>query len=144
METQTQTETPFINLILTDLHLNSRNQSFSISDDNLDYLQLEFADIEMIIMRSNNNDSAYTSLKDLLPEPYSPTYSRKESWREIPIKDPLVQQAAWAWAYLPPVTAEPDPSYFGKLKDGLFRCFKDVVMAIINITEFNKLIRKVG
>ncbi|CAK9180979.1 unnamed protein product [Ilex paraguariensis] len=43
----------------------------------------------------------YTSLRDLLPCLMQATTSRKGSWREIPIKDPLVQHAAWA--YLQPM-----------------------------------------
>ncbi|KAF7142580.1 hypothetical protein RHSIM_Rhsim05G0052900 [Rhododendron simsii] len=75
----------------------------------------------------------YTSLRDLLPAspPGSilwPTYNdRKDSWREIPIKDPLLQHAAWA--YLRPMTAvrgDEDRGLLGKLADGcggFFGCF---------------------
>ncbi|KAG6403650.1 hypothetical protein SASPL_135878 [Salvia splendens] len=54
--------------------------------------------IEMIALEGIN----YTSLKDLMPE--FPPSSASDSWREIPIKDPLVQHAAWA--YLQPMMAE--------------------------------------
>ncbi|KZV30376.1 hypothetical protein F511_36218 [Dorcoceras hygrometricum] len=58
-------------------------------------------DVEMTTFES----MGYTSLKDLMtlspPFSVSPTGSWKDSWREIPIKDPLLQHAAWA--YLQPM-----------------------------------------
>lgn len=60
-------------------------------------------DIEMIAFHGPLNN--YTSLKDLMPEsppsPASPAFCRGDSWREIPIRDPLLQHAAWA--YLQPM-----------------------------------------
>ncbi|CAI9280253.1 unnamed protein product [Lactuca saligna] len=85
-----------------------------------------FRVIEMVPIDSL---TSYTSLKDLLssatPSPVdSPTkFKRIDSWREIPIKDPLLQHAAWA--YLQPMSSEPDSDRrccFGKLKD----CFSGI------------------
>ncbi|KAL7237317.1 hypothetical protein ACSBR2_003581 [Camellia fascicularis] len=64
---------------------------------------IRMSDIEMVTIQS----LSYISLKDLLPVSppliTSPThYNRRESLREIPIKDPLVQHAAWA--YLQPMS----------------------------------------
>ncbi|GMH13516.1 hypothetical protein Nepgr_015357 [Nepenthes gracilis] len=69
--------------------------------------------------------SAYTSLKDIIP-PYPPSppaavtppWSRKDSLEGIPIKNPLVKQAALA--YLQPMstpTEIEDRSWFVQLKD---------------------------
>ncbi|KAM3376778.1 hypothetical protein P3S68_009191 [Capsicum galapagoense] len=92
-------------------------------------LHFHFSDIEMVNMES----LTYTSLKDLLPVSppaiLSPTNGRKDSWREIPMKDPLLQQAAWAYLQ-PVVTSEADRSFTDKMKDkcfGLFDCFTDVI-----------------
>ncbi|KAH7850938.1 hypothetical protein Vadar_004856 [Vaccinium darrowii] len=91
-------------------HTNNQNPLLQISDN-----------IEMVPLAS----LTYTSLRDLLPAspPASilwPTYNdRKDSWREIPIRDPLLQHAAWA--YLQPMTAareDDDRGFFRKLKDG--------------------------
>ncbi|KAL7237079.1 hypothetical protein ACSBR1_020200 [Camellia fascicularis] len=60
----------------------------------------------------------YISLKDLLPEVVAgPDYRRKDSWREIQIKDPLLQKAAWH--YLRPRLSEPEDrrSCAAKFKD---------------------------
>lgn len=80
----------------------------------------------------------YTSLKDLLPPPVivSPPFDRGDSWREIPIKDPLLQHAAWA--YLQPATTASkadDRSCAAKLKDGclgLFGCFGGLFNDVIS------------
>ncbi|GKA84791.1 RNA-directed DNA polymerase, eukaryota, reverse transcriptase zinc-binding domain protein, partial [Tanacetum coccineum] len=66
------------------------------------------SDIEMISIHSL---SSYTSLKDLSISSSSsidsPTkFRRIDSWREIQIKDPLLQHAAWA--YLQPMSSEPE------------------------------------
>lgn len=93
-------------------------------------LQFLFSDIEMVTIES----LTYTSLKDLLPASppaiMSPTNGRKDSWREIPMKDPLLQHAAWA--YLQPMAIpEADRiSFSEKVKEkcfGSFNCFNDVV-----------------
>ncbi|KAK6916759.1 hypothetical protein RJ641_019620 [Dillenia turbinata] len=61
------------------------------------------SDIEMVALQT----LSYTSLKDLLPASPpmgipSPPYTRHGSWHEIPIKNPLVKHAAWA--YLQPMS----------------------------------------
>lgn len=88
----------------------------------------QVSDIEMITI-----PAAYTSLKDLLPT--SPvSLSPKNSWREIPIKDPLLQHAAWA--YLQPMQAvapSDDRNLLEKLKEkccGLFGCIGDVLLIV--------------
>uniref|UniRef100_A0A5B7CBD8 Uncharacterized protein n=1 Tax=Davidia involucrata TaxID=16924 RepID=A0A5B7CBD8_DAVIN len=96
------------------------------------------SDIEMVALQS----LTYTSLKDLLPAASPPSimsptyYNRRDSWREIPIKDPLVKHAAWA--YLQPMTTPPEAdgrSCFSKLKDKCCGCFggffNDVVLTAI-------------
>ena len=105
-----------------DFPLKTQNHSFLISNG-IHHFQI--ADIEMVALHS----LTYTSLKDLLPSPAisSPVHSRKDSWREIPIRDPLLQHAAWA--YLQPMSAvgeSHDQSFAADLKDrclGLFGCF---------------------
>ncbi|CAA0831183.1 Unknown protein [Striga hermonthica] len=83
-------------------------------------------------------DNSYTSLKDLLPDSpplAAPTaaISRAESWREIHIKDPLLQHAAWA--YLQPMAVERCGSerwwrgFAGKCCR-LLGCLNDVVMMV--------------
>ncbi|PIN09450.1 hypothetical protein CDL12_17964 [Handroanthus impetiginosus] len=80
---------------------------------------------------------SYTSLKDLLPasppSTASPTSSRRDSWREIPIKDPLLQHAARA--YLQPMAAEHvgDERWCRRIRQKwcrLFGCFNDVVLVV--------------
>lgn len=81
-------------------------------------------DIEMIALQT----LTYTSLKDLMPvasttEVFSSTYSRNQSWEEIPIKNPLVKHAAWA--YLQPMSSTPeneDRSVLDRLKCGVGCC----------------------
>ena len=96
----------------------------------------KIADIEMVALQA----LTYISLKDILPAspPASvlwPAYDRKESWREIPIKDPLLQHAAWA--YLRPMSAAHDSDDRSCLArcGGLFGCFggfvNDVVWAAV-------------
>ncbi|KAL8543363.1 hypothetical protein ACS0TY_004050 [Phlomoides rotata] len=86
-------------------------------------------DIELI-------DMSYTSMKDLLlsspPSAASPT---SNSWQEIPIKDPLVQHAAWA--YLQPMVEarDEDDRWWRRLERKccwLFSCFNDVVLVVFN------------
>lgn len=90
-------------------------------------------DIEMIALES----LGYTSLKDLIPSSSPPAAASPTggSWREIPIKDPLVQHAAWA--YLQPM-AEPrddDGRWWKRLERrccGLLGCLNGVVSAMLN------------
>ncbi|KAL1811107.1 hypothetical protein DCAR_0623226 [Daucus carota subsp. sativus] len=91
-----------------------------------DYLEFEF---EMVTLEATNEyDNRYTSLKDISPPC---ELSRKESWREVPLKDPLVRQAAWAWAYLPLSKTEHQRNGFiGKLRDGFVGCFRNVLLLI--------------
>ncbi|KAG8364430.1 hypothetical protein BUALT_Bualt19G0128000 [Buddleja alternifolia] len=82
---------------------------------------------------------SYTSLKDVLPasppSAVSPMTCRKDSWREIPIKDPLLQHAAWA--YLQPMAAArgEDGRWWRKLQEkicGLFGCLNGVVLLVFD------------
>ncbi|KAI9124301.1 hypothetical protein K1719_005601 [Acacia pycnantha] len=65
----------------------------------------------------------YTSLRDIIPEhPWPPTIVppvKSRSWNEIPIKNPLVKQAALA--YLQATPTPPDIA-----RKGLFRQLKDL------------------
>ncbi|KAH6768653.1 hypothetical protein C2S52_007491 [Perilla frutescens var. hirtella] len=90
-------------------------------------------DIEMIALDS----LSYTSLKDLIPSssPSSVASPTGGSWREIPIKDPLVQHAAWA--YLQPMAEarDEDDRWWKRLERkccGLFGCLNDVVLVVFN------------
>lgn len=77
------------------------------------------SDVEMV---SVNNAYRYTSLRDVLPPAQRaaspPPYSRRQSWEEIPIKNPLVQKGAWA--YLRPMSAAPERG-----RRGLWAALKD-------------------
>ncbi|CAI9782016.1 unnamed protein product [Fraxinus pennsylvanica] len=93
--------------------------------------QFQNSDIEMTPVQN----SSYTSLKDILSASPtsigSPVTIRMDSWKEIPIKDPLVQHAAWAYLQ-PMVELEDDDGRFfvRKMMDkcrGLVGCFNDVV-----------------
>lgn len=82
-------------------------------------------EVSLIDLRS----MSYTSLKDLLPTSPPPA---RIGWRDIHIKDPLVQCAAWA--YLQPMeeARDDDGGVFSlkRLKKtccGLLGCFSDVV-----------------
>lgn len=95
-------------------------------------VQFEFSDIEMDTLQS----LAYISLKDIMPESppsiISPMINRKESWREIPMKDPLLQQAAWA--YLQPIEIpEADRSLLIKVKEKCFWLFGCLSSALVMI-----------
>ncbi|KAG6413541.1 hypothetical protein SASPL_126255 [Salvia splendens] len=88
-------------------------------------------DIEMIALEN----LGYTSLKDLIPSSSPPAAASPTSgsWREIPIKDPLVQHAAWA--YLQPMgeARDDDSPWWRRLERkccGLIGCFNDVVSAL--------------
>ncbi|KAE8716846.1 Amino acid permease family protein [Hibiscus syriacus] len=90
----------------------------------------QLSDIEMITIKS----VSYTSLKDLMPSSSSsaspPSVAaiaspkvHNSSWHEIPIKNPLVKQAALA--YLQPVGSPPvagEKGLFEKVKE---RCCGD-------------------
>ncbi|KAL6963672.1 hypothetical protein U1Q18_034679 [Sarracenia purpurea var. burkii] len=117
----------------------SQAQSFLIANGtNHSDQSFQIADIEMVAFRA----LTYTSLKDILPAsppmPISPLYDRKDSWREIPIKDPLLQHAAWA--YLQPMSTaqeSDDRSCAAKLKDsclGLFGCFGGLLSDVVATT----------
>lgn len=75
---------------------------------------------------------SYTSMKDLLlsspPAAASPT---SHSWQEIPIKDPLVQHAAWAYLQ-PMVEARGQDERWWRRCCWLFSCFNDVVLVVFN------------
>lgn len=94
-------------------------------DDDDDDNQFEICDIAMITVES----VSYTSLKDLLPLSPSSTAAitsptNNSSWHEIPIKNPLVKQAALA--YLQPMSSPPEVGgsrgFFGKFKDTVCCC----------------------
>ncbi|KAM7475178.1 hypothetical protein LguiB_022421 [Lonicera macranthoides] len=94
----------------------------------------KIVDVEMVAFQS---DQSYTSLRDLLPA--NEISNRKDSWREIPIKDPLLQQAAWAYLR-PAMTAARDSNArccVERLRDGLCGCFdgwfNGVVVAAIRM-----------
>lgn len=94
----------------------------------------KIVDVEMVAFQS---DQSYTSLRDLLPA--NEISNRKDSWREIPIKEPLLQQAAWAYLR-PAMTAarDSDARCCGEgLRDGLCGCFggwfNGVVVAAIRM-----------
>lgn len=109
-------------------HVSSSPSSIIFDPDNFEF------EFEMVALEAANNDdhdTRYTSLKDISPLPPELLMSRKESWREVPLKDPLVQQAAWAWAYLPFSKVDHQRnSLVGKLKDGFLGCFKNVILAL--------------
>ncbi|EEF41111.1 conserved hypothetical protein [Ricinus communis] len=96
--------------------------------------QYQISDMERISVKS----ATYTSLKDLLPvSPLSITStSHNASWNEIPIKNPLVKQAALA--YLQPMSTPPIAGgkglFLRRLRDliccrecGCFGWFNDLV-----------------
>ncbi|CAN4107324.1 unnamed protein product [Withania somnifera] len=96
-------------------------------------LQFKFSDIEMV----NVHSLTYTSLKDLMPAVMSSTDGPKDSWRGIPMKDPLLQHAAWAYLQ-PAAVPEVDRSFTEKMKDkcvGLIDCFSDVIFAMFSPVE---------
>ncbi|KAM7482774.1 hypothetical protein LguiB_007357 [Lonicera macranthoides] len=87
------------------------------------------------IVKGNPRVASYTSVRDLLSasstdigsprfNQMGAMYERKESWREIPLRDPLMQQAAWA--YLRPMKTEDDSdkrNCIRKFLGDLFSCF---------------------
>lgn len=85
---------------------------------------------------------SYTSFRDLLSDSSkdigSPTwvvglprfnqmeamYERRDSWREIPLRDPLMQQAAWAYLRPMKIKHESDKrNCIQKFLGDLFSCF---------------------
>ncbi|KAK4774980.1 hypothetical protein SAY86_009915 [Trapa natans] len=84
--------------------------------------KLEISDIEMISFQS----VAYTSLRDLIPsQPHPPlpgitSPTNNSSWSELPIRNPLVKQAALA--YLQPMSTPPESGHKGLLGRLRERC----------------------
>ncbi|KAK6946473.1 hypothetical protein RJ641_014017 [Dillenia turbinata] len=76
------------------------------------------SDIEMVALQT----LSYTSLKDLLPAspPVGTPSPPNGSWHEIPIKNPLVKHAAWA--YLQPMSTSRESD-----ERGLFDLFSHCV-----------------
>lgn len=119
---------------LTSFPCNSHSRSHTHSPSFLDHRDADAlscnSDIEMISLQP----LSYTSLKDLLPASHpapappaivSPT-THNSSWHEIPIRNPLVKQAALA--YLQPMstpTGVGNKGPFGKLKDACCSFFCD-------------------
>lgn len=87
------------------------DRQFALKSRALDFSSLSngyhSSDVEMVAVQPS---FTYTSLRDVLPAAaptvVSPSYSRRQSWEEIPIKNPLVQKGAWA--YLQPMTVVPE------------------------------------
>ncbi|KZV41130.1 hypothetical protein F511_09326 [Dorcoceras hygrometricum] len=82
---------------------------------------------------------SYTSLKDLLPDSPTPTTPpagfRVDRWRDIPIKDPLVQCAAWAYLHPMAETRDGGGGVFSlkglkKTCCRLLGCFNDVLLVV--------------
>lgn len=71
--------------------------------------------LEMVSLRP----LTYTSLKDILP-PSPAGISATQSWKEIPIKNRLVKQAAWA--YLQPMSSPRQPDCRSFLQMLRIRC----------------------
>ncbi|KAA3464689.1 zinc-regulated protein 8-like [Gossypium australe] len=93
--------------------INSRSSAFLLHNG---LSSSQFSDVEMM--------TSYTSLKELLPASsptiISPTMStvHNSSWNEIPIKNPLVKQAALA--YLQPMESLPpagEKGFFERVKE---------------------------
>ncbi|KAF5727132.1 hypothetical protein HS088_TW22G00819 [Tripterygium wilfordii] len=94
------------------------------------------SDIEMVTIQTKT----YTSLKDIFPASTPAITSAtglNSSWHEIPIKNPLLKHAAWA--YLQPMstpTEIEERGFWGKLKErccGEWGCvgwLKDVVLKV--------------
>ncbi|XVF00839.1 hypothetical protein REPUB_Repub04eG0036800 [Reevesia pubescens] len=109
----TNTNKEEANLNLDHPSINSHSPTFLLHNG---FSSSQISDIEMITIQS----VSYTSLKDLLPTSplsiTSPTHN--SSWHEIPIKNPLVKHAAWA--YLQPMSSPPEVGekvLFGKLNE---------------------------
>lgn len=96
--------------------MNSRSSAFLLHNG---LSSSQFSDEEMMTGQS----ASYTSLKELLPASSptitSPTMSiHNSSWNEIPIKNPLVKQAALA--YLQPMESLPpagEKGFFERVKE---------------------------
>lgn len=109
-----------------------------------------FSDTELISINNHRQHTTtasgsanYTSLKDILPQTpiqlsgISPTHN--SSWHEIPIRNPLVKHAAWA--YLQPMSTLPDSDdnrccFFTKLNSlrcgeiGCFEYFRNSILRL--------------
>lgn len=113
-------EIPIIKHPNRDFIPNSHSPSFLLRNGFTDP-QFEASDIEMITIPAVK----YTSLRDIMPEHPPPpaimSPAKSSSWNEIPIKNPLVKQAALA--YLQPMSTPPEvgnKGLFGMLKE---KCF---------------------
>ncbi|KAF9597759.1 hypothetical protein IFM89_021513 [Coptis chinensis] len=90
-------------LLPKDLHIPNLKQQSS-SFPNSDTSSFPTVDLELLSLKP----TAYTSLKEILPSlsaVQSPTGASTQSIYEIPIRNHLVKQAAWA--YLQPMSASP-------------------------------------
>ncbi|VFQ92214.1 unnamed protein product [Cuscuta campestris] len=81
----------------------------------------------------------FTSLKDVKLPPETAgiqRWQRSSSWEEIPLKDPLLQRAAWAYlqaAVVPPENRR--VRFFRRVKEkfsGVFGCLHGVASAVFN------------
>ncbi|KAL9682978.1 hypothetical protein QQ045_014790 [Rhodiola kirilowii] len=139
----------------SDLHPSS---STSFLAPNGIYNPYDFSDMELVSINhrksststsaNNNNHNSggggayYTSLKDILPATPSPpsgiSPSHNSSWHEIPIRNHLVKQAAWA--YLQPMSTprqSGDSGFFSKLKSvcceaGCFEYFTKSIFSVFS------------
>lgn len=110
-------EVPRVKIPNCDSQSDSHSPTF-LSPKGFTAPQLECSDIEMITIPSVK----YTSLRDILPDPPLSTAItspvNNSSWHEIPIKNPLLKQAALA--YLQPMSTPPEmgkKGLFDKLKE---------------------------
>ncbi|MCD7448376.1 hypothetical protein HAX54_041111 [Datura stramonium] len=112
-------------------------KSSDLSDHTKSTVQLiQFSDMDDTV---GDQSLAYISLKEIMPEESSRastttmmmSSAMRQSWREIPMKEPLLQQAAWA--YLQPIGIDPaaDRTLLNKVKD-LFGCLSGVLVLIFN------------
>ncbi|CAL1372878.1 unnamed protein product [Linum trigynum] len=83
-----------------------------------------FANLTVEMIELDQSSKEYTSFKNLLrtASMLSPV-GRNSSWEDIPLKDPIVKQAAWA--YLQPMTPSAGEDYPGGGIFGIFRRAKD-------------------
>uniref|UniRef100_A0A7N1A001 Uncharacterized protein n=1 Tax=Kalanchoe fedtschenkoi TaxID=63787 RepID=A0A7N1A001_KALFE len=135
-----------------------RSSSLNFLKPNGIHNPYDFSDTELVSINSGNFSSSssnsnttnsssscgnahYTSLRDILPTTPSPppgiSPTHNSSWREIPIRNQLVKQAAWA--YLQPMSAPPesgDRGVFSKLKSvccevGCFEYFRESIVRFL-------------
>ncbi|CAI8614907.1 unnamed protein product [Vicia faba] len=98
-------------------------------------------DLELLLLKSPY--TSYTSLRDMLPSPHaavnSPTTSSAtiNSGYEIPIRNHLVKQAAWA--YLRPMSSFPTnsstPNFLSRLSsvNSITSCFSSMISGFTRI-----------